>query len=326
MSRRYVLDVDTGIDDALAILVALGSGVEVAAIGVCGANTALEQCVTNTLRVLRVAGAGRVPVGAGARSSRSGRPFSGGTHVQGADAFGGVSAEWDAPDPSAALAADAAEVMAAGIEAGATTLVATAPLTNVAELQERFPAQYARLDRIVWMGGTVRSPGNVSAVAEANCGNDPEAANAVLGGSVPVTVVPLDVTTTVLLTEQRRRQWARRGPAARFAAAVTERYIASYLQRGGEGCFLHDPLAMVVAVAPDAVRERGRYPAAVETAGAHARGQLIVDRRRVLREESAWPMAEVVERVDAAAVLRRIESALARLDDTPDAGPGTSRA
>ena len=307
--EKVIFDVDTGIDDALALLLALRLGADVLGIGVVGGNADVARCVTNTLVVLEVGGYPTVPVAAGCSSSVKGYPFKGAPHIQGRDALGDRWAEPALIAPSSEHAVDQL-LRITSEHPGGVTLIATAPLTNVASAIGRDPLVSRRLRRIVAMGGAVNVPGNVTAVAEANFWNDPEAAATVLASGCPITLVGLDATTQVILDEEGRTRLADSDdPAARFAAAISRDYVGYYRARGDRGCFLHDPLAVGVALMPEIVLERCDFSMSVELDGTHTRGMAVVDHRRSAGS-TEWSRVDVPVRIDSDLFLERFMIAL----------------
>jgi inosine-uridine nucleoside N-ribohydrolase len=285
-----VMDVDTGIDDALALLLALRSP-EIRLVGVtCVAgNVTLGQVVRNTLGVLAVAGAGEVPVAAGAARPLV-RRLTTATFFHGADGIGGValpSAEARPLDePAAAYLCRLARA-----HAGRLNLVAVGPLTNVALACRLDPGFAGRLQRLVVMGGAAAVAGNVTPAAEANFYNDPEAARIVFESGADLTMVGLDVTLRALFEARRHHLLgpavaARADRVAQFAYRVMERYLQADLAAGLEGSPLHDPLAVAALARPELVTCRP-LRVEIETEGRLTAGQSVAN------------VAGVVERLES---------------------------
>lgn len=275
---RVVLDVDPGIDDALAILLALRTpAIELAGITtVCG-NVLVDQGTRNALAVLSAAGAEGIEVHRGADRPLL-RRLTTATFFHGADGLGSTGL------PASSVPArppSAAEFLleAAGYADAPLTLVALGPLTNLA-LACQLDSQWARrLDRLIIMGGAVRVPGNVTPVAEANIYVDPEAAAIVLASGARITLVGLDVTMRAALSEGRFRsvrELARNAqdPVARLAAALLDYYVAMSVSIGHPDVALHDPLALAVACWPELISTR-RVRVEVECSGSLTRGQTV---------------------------------------------------
>ena len=200
MSVPVILDVDTGVDDALAILFAVRHpGLDVLGISCVAGNAPLAQVVDNTLRILDVAGAPEIPVAAGAVRPLL-EPARAARHVHGADGLGGIALPPTSRRPESI---GAVELMRRLILEHETpvTLVALAPQTNLALLLRTYPEVAGRLERIVFMGGSA-SVGNATAVAEFNVWHDPEAAAIVLDANVPTYMYGLDVFNRVAVPHE----------------------------------------------------------------------------------------------------------------------------
>ena len=284
---RVILDVDPGVDDALAILLALRSPeLELVGLTTVAGNVVVDQGTQNALAIVERAGAD-VPVYPGADRPLAGR-LTTATLFHGSDGLGDLGIAPRRATPSTTSAA--AFLCEAVRDDQATTVVALGPLTNLA-LACRMDADWPRrVHQVVAMCGAVTVPGNVTAVAEANCYADPEAAAIVLGSGAPVLMVPLDVTMRGALSRERFEQ-AR--PAVRqkdgafgLACSLLKFYLGMASRLGSTTAALHDPLAVAIACAPDLVGSR-RLRVDVELEGSISRGQTIawIDRRRERLED-----------------------------------------
>src|SRR4051794_1046671 len=166
--RPVLIDTDPGIDDALALMLALaGPELDVRGVTTVGGNTGLRHTTGNALRLLHLLDRDDIPVGAGADTPLV-RPASRSAEdVHGEEGLGGVRLD---PAPRGADVRTAVQLMTAVLEESAepVTLIALGPLTNVAALLAAAPAAAARLDRIVLMGGGARTLGNMTPAAEFN--------------------------------------------------------------------------------------------------------------------------------------------------------------
>jgi purine nucleosidase len=269
-----LLDVDTGVDDALALALAVRHpDIQLEAVLSVAGNVGLDLTTRNTLRVLDWLGASEIPVAAGAD-----RPLKGvrreATRWHGSDGLGGALL----PESTRAGRDDAVgylidRVMA---EPGAITLVCTAPLTNLALAIQRRPELVSSVAGVVLMGGVARPPGNVTPVAEFNIYADSDAAAIVFAQSWPVTMVGLDVTTRVQLTRTERDALA--AQSSREAVLVHEVTRHLFERPDVTGMAMHDPLAVAVALLPDLVTTLD-LPVEIETQGQHTLGQTVVDFR-----------------------------------------------
>lgn len=308
MSVPVILDVDTGVDDALAILFAVRHpGIDVLGITCVAGNASLAQVVDNTLRVLDAAGAPDLPVAAGAARPLLEPPRSAG-HVHGLDGLGGVPLPPTErrPEPVGAV-----ELLRRLILEHPTpvTLVALAPQTNLALLLRTYPEVAGNLERIVFMGGSA-GVGNATAVAEFNVWHDPEAAAIVLDANVPAYMYGLDVFNRVSV-EQDVAAALEHGddPLGRVVGALLGHRIAlsadeqeeytGLIGDAGAVCSIVDPLALRTEVRP--VR--------VELAG-YGRGQTLVDLRERRGEDMVhgladeWANVEIALEVDATRLTR----------------------
>jgi pyrimidine-specific ribonucleoside hydrolase len=274
-----ILDVDTGVDDALALLLAVRSpDLDVLAVTCVAGNADVDQVVRNTLVVLDAAGAGDVPVARGADRPLL-EPPRHARHVHGGDGMADLGLLDSRRLPRAV---SAVELLRATIESAdaPVTLVPLAPLTNIALLLRTHPEVVHGIERIVFMGGSA-SIGNATATAEFNIWHDPEAAAIVLSSGLPLTMYGLDVfyevtvdaaTAQALILSQE--------PGAQLAG----RLIAHQVRRlGGAAGTIGDAGAVAVVIAPDLIT-LGHHPVHVELSGTSTRGQTVVDRRLVAGE------------------------------------------
>lgn len=278
--RPIVLDVDTGIDDAWALVYAANSPrLDLLGVTTVFGNADLNTTTHNTLAVLELVGS-RSPVYRGAHRPLM-RDWMGPVPQ-----YHGHNGLGDAPLPTVSRQAeriDAARFIVEAVRSHphSLTIVTVARLTNVARALLYDPGLAPLIERVVMMGGAAFVPGNVTAVAEANIWGDPEAADIVFHSGVPVTMVGLDVTMQARLT---RRDLTRLDPGLRYAELLThatEFYIRAY-ERDDPNidgwCPLHDPLAVAVAEDPSLVKVE-RFPVRVEARGQWTDGMTVVDAR-----------------------------------------------
>lgn len=308
---KMLFDTDPGVDDAMALLLALASP-EIDLLGVTTVfgNNDVSQTTRNALRVLEAVGRAAVPVVAGAAAPLV-RPKR--THVSfihGADGLGG-----ETPDtvnrPSVAWPGAAAGFIAdtARAHAGELALVAVGPLTNLALALQLEPRLPSLVRQVIVMGGAVDVPGNASPVAEANIISDPEAAARVMGAGWPVTLVGLDVTLKTMMTDAFLRDLTAKDiPAARLIGRIVPVYYRFYTEMVGlPGLPTHDPSALALALDPSLfATERVRLH--VETEGRCA-GQTVADRRR----RNQWPGLPEVDVCVGVDSERLLELYMARL-------------
>jgi pyrimidine-specific ribonucleoside hydrolase len=291
-ARAVILDVDTGVDDALAVLLAVRHpALDVRAITCTGGNVALDQVVRNTLRVLDAAGAGPIPVAAGAR-----RPLLESSQhaaaIHGADGLAdtGLPASTRVPQ-----AVHAVELMRRTLEQSAepVTLICLAPLTNVALLIRTHPEVLARIERIVMMGGAVGS-GNATASAEFNVWHDPEAAAIVLGEGLEVLMYGLEPFYRVAVRHDDVTLLAAADdPAPRLAAALLTHLIGidSTEDRVADGTVAIGDAGAVCAAIDSSPLTTVRTTVEVALAAGPTRGRTIVDLRTMEGSDISAPTA-----------------------------------
>jgi pyrimidine-specific ribonucleoside hydrolase len=235
-----VLDCDPGHDDAIAILLALASPeLDVRGISTVAGNQTVDLTTRNALAVLALAGREDVPVARGAASPLR-RALRTAPDVHGASGLGGAR---ELPAATAEPVAEDAAAFLADRLAPGITLVATAPLTNVALAL----ACGARPGRIVWMGGGIHE-GDVTETAEFNAFVDPEAAEIVFAAGLEPIMIGLDVTHRALVTPEYHERLRNAGTAGRFVAGLLDFYGAVYRERHGwPGPPVHDALALAAA-------------------------------------------------------------------------------
>ncbi|MBN9744569.1 nucleoside hydrolase [Amycolatopsis sp. A1MSW2902] len=296
-----ILDVDTGVDDALALLFAVRHpGLRVLAITCVAGNAAVDQVVRNTLTVLDHADAPAIPVAAGARRPLIAAPHDA-SHVHGSDGLAGLGlpAPLRAPDPRHAVELlrdtilDAPEPI---------TLIALAPLTNLALLARIYPEALQRLERIVVMGGSA-STGNATPVAEFNTWHDPEAAAIVFSAGVPVTMYGLDVFYRVgVRTADCEKLATHEDRGARLAEQLLRHQLRFCAGEGRTepGTATIGDAGAVCAVADPAGLGTALLPVQVELAPGHSRGQTLVDRRVRPGEQELHGMADPAARIEVA--------------------------
>jgi inosine-uridine nucleoside N-ribohydrolase len=269
-----ILVVDTGIDDALALALAVRHPrIQLQGVVTSWGNIALDLVNHNTLRVLDWLGATDVPVASGADRPLEGEAIDAG-HFHGVDGLGGARL----PASTRTVLSDGVDYLVERLMSapGELSLVCTGPFTNLALALQQEPRIVECVREVVVMGGTAQLPGNVSPVAEFNVAADPEAAAMVFDQTWPLTMVGLDVTNKVVL----RADEVRRLENESSTEAVLSREVTRYLfaQRAMESMALHDPLAVGVALDHSLVTVASG-PVHVETRGDSTRGQTVFDLR-----------------------------------------------
>ena len=283
------MDVDTGVDDALSLLLALSSPeVELVGVSTVAGNVPLHRTTDNTLRLLQWAGRADVPVYAGAEQPLV-RDAVAADDVHGATGLGAAQL----PEARTSPAGDGVEFLLNTLQArpGEVTLVATGPLTNLALAEAQVPGLLQQARQVVIMGGAVRVPGNITPAAEFNFYADPHAASQVLASGAELILVGLDVTDQVWLKQADLQ--ACTGAYAAFCRAACEPVIAfESAHYGFAGMHVHDPVALGAALWPQLFRTQQLW-IDVETTGELTTGQVVVDQRALAsdQERSGRPVA-----------------------------------
>ncbi len=287
-----IIDVDTGIDDAFALLYACASPrARLIGVSTVSGNVDLARATRNSRAVLTLARRADVPVWPGCAAPIL-RAQSDAQAFHGSSGLGYAELPAPAADAAPTHAIDAI-LASARAEPGALTLVATGPLTNVAAALLREPALPRLLRRLVLMGGAYREAGNVSPAAEFNIWHDPEAAQIVFrafasANSAPLIAVGLDVTRQALLRPADLETLASRcaglahAPALmRFLEDSSRYYFETMEKRTGARVFtLHDPLAVAAAINSSLIATQ-KVAVDVEVAGALTSGMTVADWRGV---------------------------------------------
>lgn len=301
--HKIILDTDPGVDDAMAIAYALAHPqIELLGLTTVFGNTNVDFTTRNAQYILETFGATSVAVAKGAAIPSVQTPFPHAEHVHGADGIGNIY-PGSSPDSAAVTntvltrsarhasieTEDAADfiISAARAEPNAITLVAVGPLTNIAEAFRREPELPSLVKALVIMGGAVDEAGNVSPVAEANFLNDPHAADAIFAAEWPVTIVGLDVTHRIMISDNDLDNLGQHAGATGSLIRESSRfYVDFYVSKGaarqtvdsgGEHqCAMHDAAAIAFVLLPDAFTV-ARGAARVVPDGIAA-GQLIVNR------------------------------------------------
>jgi len=309
--QKIIIDTDPGQDDAIAILLALGSPeLEVLGITAVAGNVPLALTERNARKVCELAGRPDMKVFAGCARPLL-RPLVTAEWVHGESGLDGP----DLPEPTMALQdAHAVDWLVETImahEPGTITLCPLGPLTNIAMALVREPRIAERVKAIVLMGGGFFEGGNTTPAAEFNIYVDPHAAAAVLESGIPVVMAPLDVTHRALMTRGFIDGLRAVGtPVATAAAAMLDFYERFDLERYGQaGGPLHDPCVIAWLLKPELFGGRDCH-VAVETGSELTMGMTVVD---------WWGMtdrpknAHVLREVDAQGFLDLITERIARL-------------
>jgi inosine-uridine nucleoside N-ribohydrolase len=283
---RVIIDTDPGVDDALALLLAMRSAeLKIEGITPVAGNVPLELTLPNALRMVEIAGRADIPVAVGAKSPLMRRLVTA-AQVHGENGLGGAVF----PEPTTKpIAEPAAEFIRRIVRKypSEVTLLTIGPLTNIATALNGDPELAVMVRSLVMMGGSL-SGGNITPAAEFNIYVDPEAARIVFQSGIPITMVGLDVTRRTSLTDDHVRVLqAAQNPVSQAAAKIARNAIDHTRAQGFlVGPNMHDSLAVAAFLDPLILRWK-EYYVDVETAGELTAGETVAyspaagdDRRR----------------------------------------------
>ena len=251
MTRKIIIDTDPGIDDAMAIFLALKSPtLDVLALTTTYGNVSVDLATKNALTLLELAGSD-IPVAKGVAKPLAAKALPAPDFVHGKDGFGNIN--WPASNrtPDSRSAAQLIVDMVHQYP-NEIAIVALGPLGNLAKAIELDSTIVGLVDEVILMGGAITEKGNVTPVAEANIINDPHAADIVFGADWLVTMVGLDVTHQVLMGDELLSYIRdNNGEIGEFLYSATQFYFDFYQNRLDiEGCYVHDASTIVYAVDP----------------------------------------------------------------------------
>jgi len=250
--KRILIDTDPGIDDSLAILLALASPeLSLEGLSVVHGNCSLEQAVINGLSILELANADHIPLSRGCELPLV-QPSLLAPETHGGTGLGYAKLPKPQSKPIRQHGCDflIEKIMS---NPGEITLVAIGPLTNIALAIRQEPRIVNALKELIIMGGAIRHEGNTTALAEFNTYVDPHAAHIVYHAGIPTTLVPLDVSYQCILTKPDvDRLLQIDSLLTRFIADTTRFYMEFHDEyQGVEGCVINDPLALALTFAPE---------------------------------------------------------------------------
>src|SRR6185503_290861 len=263
--RPLILDVDTGIDDMIALLIAATSPeLNLRGVTCVAGNVEIHHVARNTGKILRMVGRGDVPVSIGAARPLH-RRLRTAPDTHGPTGTGYVELTGEDPDLGSTdyTAVPAPRYLAAHIQRrpGQLSVVALGPLTNIAAAALNGVDLRGGLRELIWMGGALEERGNTTETGEWNACVDPEAAEAVLAAGAISRIFPLDATQDVIFTMEDLDGL----PGTPLSAMVRDAvrfYISFHRQAEGiDGCYLHDPVTLIGSLlrpelVVDAVDER----------------------------------------------------------------------
>ncbi len=310
MQKKIIIDTDPGIDDAMAIALALRSP-ELAVLGLTSVFGNAQGKVTaqNALRLIELEGNDSIPVSRGSDVPLVIPLENLGTKVHGEDGMGNTNP----PQPKGKLVnKSAAEFIIETVQSnpGEVILAPIGPLTNIALAIELEPGIIDLVEKVVLMGGTISTPGNVSPVAEANIYHDPHAADIVLRADWPVVMVGLDVTQKIVMTEAYLQEiYKADNPVTNLMKHILpcyQKFHNLFFGMGGN-IHTHDPSVIAYLLQPDLFHTES-VSVFVETGG-RCMGQTIADWHK---QWGNRPEVKVCIDVDVAGVLSLIKERLTK--------------
>jgi purine nucleosidase len=277
--RKIIIDTDPGQDDAVAILLALGSPAELEVIGITAVagNVGLAQNAKNALKVVELSGKSNTPVYAGCEGPMR-RKLVTAEYVHGKTGLDGPTL----PEPKIKLRDQhGVDFIIETVRREPTktiTLCALGPLTNLGMAFVKAPDIKERVQEIVLMGGGHFEGGNTTPAAEFNIYVDPDAADIVFHSGVPIVQAPLDVSHMMLATRPRIERFRAMGNRTGIATAEMLEFFSRFdVQKyGSEGGPLHDPCVIAYLLKPDLFNTR-HVNVAIETQSELTRGMTVVD-------------------------------------------------
>jgi inosine-uridine nucleoside N-ribohydrolase len=271
---RVIIDTDPGVDDALALLLAMRSPeLKIEAITAVAGNVPLELTLPNALRMVEIAGRTDIPVAAGAKAPLVRRLVTA-AYAHGENGLGGAVF----PEPKIKPVSETAPEFIRQVVRkypSEVTLITIGPLTNIATAFNSDPELPAMVKSLIMMGGSL-SGGNITPAAEFNVYVDPEAARIVFQSGIPITMVGLDVTRKTSLTEEHVRLLeAGQNPVSQAAARIARNAINHNRQQGFlVGPNMHDSLAVAGFIDPSILKWK-EYYVDVETTGELTAGETL---------------------------------------------------
>ena len=294
---NLVLDLDTGIDDAIALSIAAkDESINLLGVTCTYGNVTVDESAYNTLALLSLLDRSDVPVYKGRdRALLSSSPYfphEAGRKIHGPKGSGDITLKESKRSIEKINALDyLASLM---MKRDDITIITTGPMTNLASVLSSYPTLSSWKGKVIFMGGALTVRGNVNHFAEANIFKDPEAAKIVVESGLDVTMIGLDVTERTRLYRTNADKWKDRGSEiGETLGSMLDYYIDNTL--GMDETYVHDPSAVIASLHPEYYSFLP-LPLTVETEGLD-RGRVVVDEKRLLDRDKMVKVALDVDRV-----------------------------
>jgi len=291
MTKRIILDTDPGIDDSLAILLALASPeVTLEGVSVVHGNSSTTQGTVNALSVLELAKASHIPVYKGCELPLV-QPSLLAPETHGEQGIGYAKLPAPQTKPQVQKGSDflIEKIMSSP---GEITLVAIGPLTNIAMAIRQEPRIVENVKEVFIMGGAIRHEGNTTMLAEFNTYVDPHAAHIVFHSGMPITLTPLDVTyECIFLKDDLNRLLKINSPITKFVSDATRFYMEFHDEyQKIDGCVINDPLTMALTFMPEICDYQDLY-VDVDLSGGVSMGNTFADFYKMTKKPSNMKVA-----------------------------------
>ena len=294
---NLVLDLDTGIDDAIALSIAAkDESINLLGVTCTYGNVTVDESAYNTLALLSLLDRSDVPVYKGRdRALLSSSPYfphEAGRKIHGPKGSGDITLKESKRSIEKINAIDYLSSLM--MKRDDFTIITTGPMTNLASVLSSYPTLSSWKGKVIFMGGALTVRGNVNHFAEANIFKDPEAAKIVVESGLDVTMIGLDVTERTRLYRTNADKWKDRGSEiGETLGSMLDYYIDNTL--GMDETYVHDPSAVIVSLHPEYYSFLP-LPLTVETEGLD-RGRVVVDEKRLLDRDKMVKVALDVDRV-----------------------------
>ncbi|KAL8491671.1 hypothetical protein ACS0TY_023316 [Phlomoides rotata] len=309
--KKIIIDTDPGVDDAMAIFVALQSPeVEVIGLTTIYGNVYTTLATRNALHLLEIAGRTDIPVAEGSHVTvTKGTKLRIADFIHGTDGLGNQNFPPPKGKPIEQSAVDFL-IEQARLYPGKITVVALGPLTNIALAVQADPEFVKNVGQIVLLGGAFSVNGNVNPAAEANIFGDPDAADIVFTSGADVLAIGINVTHQVVLTDADRDKLAESsGKFAQYICKILDVYFSYHHDiYSTKGVFLHDPTTLLAAVNPSLITYV-EGAVRVETVGITRGLTLFYNKQKRFAEVTEWsdkPTVKVAVTVNAPAVVQLV--------------------